>query len=231
MLRRIAALSAVLLWAAPARAQDLAELCRGLMRPPVGAWSQFRVAGGRAAGATMRMSVVGSESRGDTTLLWLEFAARGMPLGLPDSSADTLLIVNKLLVTGFGPGMAQPREHVMKLGGAPAMTMPVGAGSPGAQPLQDCSDGKVLGWSSVTVPGGTFRAMHVQDANGQSDAWVAPDLPFGLVKVTMGSDPTDSGQMVLVGHGTDAKSQITETPRPYDPQLLMQLLMGGKRNN
>jgi hypothetical protein len=234
MLRRIAAASAVMLCTVPAaRAQDLAALCRGLTHPPVGAWSQYSMVGGRGNGASMRMSVVGSETRGDTAYLWLEFAVRGMPMGLSAGAGDTLAIVNQLLVTGFGPGMAEPREHVMKFGSAPAMTMPVGlarAGAPGSSTMQDCTDGKVLGWESVTVPAGTFRALHVQNAEGKGDSWVVPDLPFGLVKAATGGEAEDSGQMVLVGHGMDAKSQITEAPRPYDPQLLMQMMMGGERH-
>ena len=232
MLRRIAAASAIALSAVSgARAQDLATLCRQVMHPPVGAWSQYSMVGGRAGGATMRMAVVGAETRADTAFLWLELAVRGMPLGLPDSSSDTVAIINKLLVTGFGPAMGEPHEHIMKFGSAPAMTMPVGqahgADAPGSTTMQDCTDGRVLGWESVTVPAGTFRAVHVQNAEGKADAWVVPDLPFGLVKAVTGGAEEDSGQMVLTGHGMGARSQITETPRPYDPQLLMQLMMGG----
>ena len=229
MLRRIAAASALALCAVPAvRAQDLAAVCRRVMHPPVGAWSQFQIVGGRSHGGGMRLSIVGTETRRDTAYLWLEFAMRGMPVG--GDGRDTLTVVNKLLVAGFGPGMTEPREHIIKFGSAPAMTMPVDrAGGPAAGPsmMQDCTDGKVVGWESVTVPAGAFRALHVQDEEGKGDSWVVPDLPFGLVKGAMGGDADDSGQMVLVGHGTGAKSQITETPRPYDAQLLMQLMMGG----
>jgi hypothetical protein len=233
MLFRIAAASAVLLCAVPAaRAQDLAALCRGLAHPPVGAWAQYSMVGGRAGGATMRLSIVGTETHGDTSYLWLEIAVRGMPLGMPGGAGDTLSIVNKMLVSGYGPGMAEPRAHVMKFGSAPAMTMPVGQGhgaTPGARTMQDCGDGKVVGWERVTVPAGTFRAVHVQNAEGKGDSWVVPNLPFGLVKAATAGAEGDSGQMVLVSHGTGARSQITEAPRPYDAQLLMQLMMSGAR--
>ncbi len=235
MVRRIAAAAAITLFAVPAaRGQDLASLCRQVMHPPVGAWSQYAMVGGRAGGTTMRMSVVGTETRGDTSFLWLELTVNGAPMGLAGGSGDTISIINKMLVTGFGPEMSQPREHIMKFGGAPAMTMPVGQGpgadAPGSTTMRSCTDGKVLGWESVTVPAGTFRAVHVQDADGKADSWIVPGLPFGLVRAATGGQEGDSGQMVLTGHGAGAKSQITEAPRPYDPQLLMQMMMGGVRH-
>jgi len=230
MLRRSLAASAALLLAAPAaRAQDLAAICRRVVRPPVGAWSEFRVIGGQGGGATLRMAVVGTETHGDTSYLWLEFAAHGFPLGQSEGGrADTLSVINRMLVPGFGPGMAEPRAHVMKFDGAPAMEMPMGRShgerAPGANSLEDCARGKVVGWESVTVPAGTFRALHVTNADGGNDSWVVPDLPFALVKAGVGA-ADDSGRMELVAHGMGAKSQITETPRPYDPQLFIQMLM------
>lgn len=234
MLRRLATASALLLLAAPAaRAQDLAEICRRVMRPPVGAWSQYTMVGGSARGATMRVSAVGTETHADTSLLWLEFAVRAIPAGAPDSSSDTISVVNKLLVTGFGPGMSEPHAHILKFGSAPAMTMPVGQGpgadTPGSTTMQDCAGGKVLGWESVTVPAGTFRAVHLQNAEGKADAWIVPDLPFGLVKAATSGEEGDSGEMVLTAHGMGANSLIAEAPRPYDPQLLIQLMTGGGR--
>ncbi len=230
MLRRIAALSAVLLAAVPAaRAQDLAAVCRQIMHPPVGAWAAYRMVGGRGDGTTMRMSVVGRATRNDSAFLWLEFVARGLQMGLPGTGSDTLTLINKVLVPGFGPGMAEPREHIMKFGSAPAMTMPEGRRGPGAPTsgLHDCGGGKVVGWEHVTVPGGSFRALHVQDAEGKGDSWVVPDLPFGVVKAASG----DSGSMELTGHGMGAKDAITEAPRPYDAQLMMRMLMqaGGRQ--
>jgi hypothetical protein len=228
MLRRIAAASAVLLCAVPAaRAQDLAAVCRQIMHPSQGAWVEYRMVGGRAGGMTIRMSVVGRASRGDSAFVWLEFAARGIPIPMKDVRGDTLVVINKMLVADYGPEMAVPREHIMKFGSAPAMTMPPTQQSPGeATPaLHHCGDGKVVGWEHVTVAGGTFRALHVQGPEGTGDSWVAPDLPFGVVKAVT----ADSGLMELTAHGTGARSQITEAPRPYDAQLLMQLMMSGMR--
>jgi len=229
MLRRIAAASAALLLAVPAvRAQDLTDLCRKAMRPPAGAWSRFRLEGGRENGATVRMAIVGSESHGDTTYLWVETAARGFRMGGPRGGAgggDTVTMISKMLVAGIGPGMASPRTVVMKLGSVPAMEMPMhapaGRSTPGQDALRDCANAKVVGWESVTVPAGTFRALHVQNSNGRGDSWVVPELPFAVVKVTTG----DSSRMVLLAHGMGARSEITEAPRPFDPALFGQMMM------
>ena len=212
MLRRTAAAAFVVLLAVPvARAQNLAEICRRQENPPVGAWSEFRVVGGPNDGATERLAVVGTETRADTSYQWIEFSAHGYRMS---GSGDTTSVVMKGLARGGWAGMAQPRELIMKIGTAPAMEMPVGGPDSGSGSLDDCANSKVVGWESVTVPAGTFRALHIQDDSGGGDAWVVPDLPFGMIKGGMGGTPGDSGQMVLVAHGMGAKSAITETPRP-----------------
>ena len=230
MSRRMLVAAGVLLGAvAPAvRAQDLADLCRRVAQPPVGAWSEYRATGGgRVPFSSMRMAVTGQETRGGVSYIWLEFSAHGITMG---DGGDTVSMVNRMLVRGFGPNMSDPVAAVMKLGSAPAMQMPVnapgggGPGSPGSSSLKDCTSSKVVGWESVTVPAGTFRALHVQDAEGGGDTWVVPDLPFGVVKSGSWGESGDSGQMVLAAHGMGARSEITETPRPYDPQAFMQLM-------
>jgi hypothetical protein len=234
MLRRIAAASACVLFTVPAlRAQNLTDICQRVMRPPVGAWSRFRVEGGRENGATVRMAVVGTEEHGDTTYLWLEMEMHGVPMGGSRGEAagagDTVTVISKTLVRGFGPGMAGPREVVIKWGTMPAMAMPmngprVGGPAPGSEALRNCERGRIVGWESVTVPAGTFRALHVQDENGGGDMWIQPDLPFALIKTEKESG-ANAQNLVLVAHGTGARTAITETPQPFNPQAFMQMMM------
>jgi len=66
----------------------------------------------------------------------------------------------------------------------------------------------VVGWEQVTVPAGTFRALHIKSADDKTEAWVVPDLYFAMVKATM-----HEGSLELTAKGADAKSSITETPR------------------
>jgi len=225
---RVVVATAVALLAAPsARAQDIRALCEKVLHPPVGSWSEFRASGGSGTARTMRFSVVGRETHGDTAYLWLEFAARGLGMGETHGAMDTMSVITKLLAPSFGSGLERARAHVMKIGSMPAMEMPVSNRSADASSsmLEDCQKSQVVGWEQVTVPAGTFRALHVRDAESRTDTWVDPDLPFGVVK---GGAANDSDSVELVAHGMGAKSQITETPRPYDPRLFMQMLQGGR---
>ncbi|HWZ28099.1 MAG TPA: hypothetical protein VNX15_06050 [Gemmatimonadales bacterium] len=228
MLKPVAVVAALSLAVAPLHAQDLVALCKQLSHPDVGAWSAYQFVGGREDGATMKLSVVGGESHGDTSYLWIEMAMAGMQ----GANGQKISAVSKMLVASFGPGMSHPRAMVFKFGTAPAMTMPMGgpmaqmAGSDRTG-IEKCGQGKSLGWENVTVPAGTFHALHVQDADGHGDYWVMPSMSLGLIKAQTGSERSD---LVLTGHGTGAKDAITETPVPFNPAILMQM-MGGQTSH
>jgi len=229
MLRPAALFAALSLAAASVHAQDLVALCKQMSHPPVGAWSSYRMVGGQDDGATMRLSVVGTETHGDTAYLWIEWALAGMN----GPNGQKISMMSKMLVPGFGPGMSSPRTMIMKFGNSPAMTMPADGpmskmGSQDKTGIEKCGQGKSLGWESVTVPGGTFRALHVQDADGTGDVWVMPAMALGLIKVTPGNG--HGSTMVLTDHGTGAKTAITETPVPFNPAVLMQM-MGGRTSH
>ena len=72
-----------------------------------------------------------------------------------------------------------------------------------------CQEMDVVGWEQVTVPAGSFRALHVKHAAEQTDAWLIGDLYFGLLRATL----KDGSSLELTGKGADAKSSITETPQ------------------
>jgi hypothetical protein len=221
---RIVVASAVALFLAqPARAQDLRAVCQKAFHPPVGAWSEFRSTGGSHSGA-MRMAVVGKETRGGQDFYWLEFSMHGFRMGEEPGPMDTMTVISKFLAPGFGPEIGQARVRIMKFGSLPAMEMSEHGPAPESSPsmLDNCARGRVVGWEQVTVPAGTFRALHVKDPDDGSDTWIDPDLPFAVVK---GADPSDSTTVELISHGMGAKTQITETPRPFDPQVFMQMMM------
>lgn len=230
MLHRIATAAAVALFAVPAaRGQDLVAICQRAMHPAVGAWARYKLVGGREDGTTLRMAIVGHETREGARYLWVEVAARAVRTG--PGGGDTLSMISKMLVPSFGVGSDQVRTRIVKIGSARPMEMPAtqsrGAGTPGTDMLAQCRTAKVIGWERVTVPAGTFRALHIQNPANQSDQWVDPDLPLALVKGTSGG--SDQHQMVMLAHGTGAKSQVTGTPQPFNAQLMMQMMMGGAR--
>jgi hypothetical protein len=74
-----------------------------------------------------------------------------------------------------------------------------------------CSSQKMtrIGEESVTVPAGTFHTIHYRNTDSGNEVWVSTSIPFGMVKNHMAR----GGDIVLTGMGTDAKSQITETPQ------------------
>ncbi len=233
MPRRLVAAAAVasvavpvtLLIAPAARAQDLSAICERAIHPAVGAWSEFRLTGGRDSPTSMRVAVVGRESRGGTSYLWLEVEARGMVMG--PGNGRPVTVISKALVPDLDRGMGHAAARIMKFGDQPAMEMPAERSrempSPGSDVLSGCRSAKVVGWERVTVPAGTFRALHVKDAHGGGDTWVDPDLPLAVVK---GASHEGQSDMELTAHGTGAHSRITEKPRPWDPMAFRQMMMG-----
>ncbi|HWH02173.1 MAG TPA: hypothetical protein VN674_00660 [Gemmatimonadales bacterium] len=228
MLRPAAVAAAFSLVVAPLHSQDLVALCKQMSHPAVGSWSSFKVVGGNDDGATLKISVIGTESHGDTAYLWFEMAMAGFGAGRGEKFSG----MSKMLVPGFGPGMQSPRAMILKLGSAPAMTMPMD-GPMGRMTGGDrtgfskCGEGKSLGYADVTVPAGTFHALHIQDADG-SDIWVMPSMALGLIKVTKVNSA--NGEMVMTGHGSGAKDELTEKPVPFNPAILMQM-MGGQNSH
>jgi hypothetical protein len=231
MLRRLAAAAAVASAVVPAmlvtaaRAQDLSAICERAIHPSVGAWSEFRMTGGRQEGSSFRMAVVGKESRDGTPYVWIEAEIHGIVMG--PGSGHPITVITKALVPDLDHGMGQARERIMKIGDQPAMEMPASqshvAPTPGSDILSGCRSAKVIGWERVTVPAGTFRALHVQDARGNGDTWVDPDLPLAVVK---GTSHGGQSSMELTAHGSGARTRITGKPRPWDPMAFRQMMMG-----
>lgn len=221
--RVVSVLSALVLVLTPLRAQNLVAICRQMSHPPVGSWATFKIIGGSSDGATLKMSIVGSESHGDSTYLWVEMAMNGLEGGRGQKFSG----MSKELVGGVGPGLTRPRQVILKIGNGPAMTMPVG-GPMGQMAGGDrtgfarCGEGKSLGYADVTVPAGTFHALHVQDKDA-AEMWVMPNLALGLIKATrLGG----GGDLVMTGHGSGAKDELTEAPVPFNPAILMQMMDG-----
>ena len=157
----------------------------------------------------MRMAIVGQETANGTPHYWYELKM----------SSQRGNMIMQALVPGWPYDQGQIAGMIMKAGDRPAMRLPSqmigmmsrrpGGSSPARDLLKECTSAEVVGTESVTVPAGTFDALHLHATAGQqADVWVSPDVPFGLVRMK-GAD----GEMELTGKGTDATSSITETPQ------------------
>jgi hypothetical protein len=202
------ALGALAAFPLPAQSPtELADVCKVLGDAKPGQWASFDGTGSAGVGK-LRLAVVGSERSGDSTLYWFEVTFTGKD---PGKSG-----VVQILTASLAAGLESPRALVFKVGPQPAMRLSGEmAGMMGKQGRQNtsafdwagrCSGAHVVGWESVTVPAGTFRALHMTTDDG-GEVWASRDVPFGLVK-THGKQ----GDLALTGRGADAKSSITETP-------------------
>ena len=201
----------MLLAASPLAAQDKEKICTDLQNRPmrVGEWADYRWKGGRADGSTMRMALVGTEAVAGKPNYWYEIAFNDATRG------KTIL---QVLVPGFGFQASSIHGLIMKSGTEPAMRMPeqmvqMMAGqmdrSFEADFTRKCQQMTVVGWEQLTVPAGTFRALHIKDTAEHTEAWLVPDVYFALARAQL----KDGSSMELTGKGTDAKSSITETPQ------------------
>lgn len=208
----VAALLAVLPPAAGA--QDKDKICRDVQNRPmtVGQWASYTWTGGPMDGGNMRFAIVGTEAQGGVTYYWYEMA-----IDDPKHAAKGKTIM-QMLVPGLAYGAGGLRAMVMKSGSDPAMRMPdqmvsmMGsriASNITAEISRSCLEMELVGWEDVTVPAGTFHALHVRNAREQTEAWLRPELYFGMVKVVT----KDGAVMALAAYGAGAKSSITETPR------------------
>lgn len=188
-------------------ATDLAGVCQAVGDAKPGQWASFD-ATGRSEGGKLRLAVVGAERSGDTTLSWFEVNVAAKD---PNHSG-----VIQILAPSLAAGTAAAHSVIVKWGSQPAVKvsgqMASMMGEKGGQNNSvfdwagRCKSAHVVGWESVTVPGGTFRALHVTTDDG-TEVWASRDVQFGLVRLR-GKD----GELALAARGVDAKSSITEKP-------------------
>ena len=200
-----------LLAASPLVAQDKEKVCTDLLNRPmrVGEWADYRWKGGRSDGSTMRMALVGTEAVAGKPNYWYELvfndATRGktiLQLLVPSLDVQSSSIHALILKSGTEPAMRMPQQMVQMMAGQMDKNF-------GANFTRKCQQMTAVGWEQITLPAGAFRALHVQDTGEQTDAWIVPDLYFGIARAQL----KDGSAMELTGKGAGAKSSITETPQ------------------
>jgi hypothetical protein len=122
-----------------------------------------------------------------------------------------------MLVSGNPTDQKNIKRLIVKTGNEPAVEMPVEM----MQASEDQAEkGKTIdkGTESIKVPAGTFTARHIQYQFEElvEDTWIHKDVsPYGVVK-----SKSKDFEMVLLGYGTGAKTQITEKPQKFEmPQM------------
>jgi hypothetical protein len=178
---------------------------RGEFKPVVGGWSEYQMTSKSEGSVKMKVAIVGKEGEA----YWYETVMEGGRQGKN---------IVKMLVSGNPDDQKNIKRMIFKQGNEPAMEMPVTMMQQSAK--GQAQSGKVIdkGTETIKVPAGTFKAQHsqYQDAEGVVDTWMYKEVsPYGMIKSV--SKDTD---MVLIGYGTGAKTQITETPQPAEmPQI------------
>ncbi len=196
----------------PLAAQTAAEACAALSRITVGQWAEYKLTGQESAGvpSQIRFAIVGTEAVTGKEHYWHEMKM--------ETGMGTMII--QVLVPGYPYDQVQIQGAIMKMGDQPAMRMPAqmlgmmqsqGGDDLARDIAQKCGEAETVGWESVTVPAGTFRALHLRttDDGDVSEVWISTDIPFGMVKL---SGPQGT-EMLLLGQGKDATSSITEKPQ------------------
>ncbi len=185
--------------------------------PVIGQWAEYLMTSKDEEPVTIRISVVGKED----DAYWYEMQM---------TSEEDGGFVTKMLVSGDPGDQDGMKRLIIKAGDEPAIEMPIGMGMGGGMMggmgggmMGDQPEGEVeepdvtpsdLGMETVTVPAGTFKAHHwrIESDELRFDMWQAENVgPYGTVKST-----SDDFEMVLTGHGDDAKSIITEEPEKFE---------------
>jgi hypothetical protein len=173
-------------------------------KPVLGGWAEYQMTQQEEPPFKMKIAIVGKE--GDA--YWYETVIDTKEQGRS---------ISKMLVTGNPDDQKNIKRMIVKMGDEPAVEMPL-------QMMQGSKDegqeGKTIdkGMETVKVPAGTFAARHIQYQYEDlvEDTWLHKDIsPYGVVK-----SQSKDFELILLGYGTEAKTQITETPQKYEmPQM------------
>jgi hypothetical protein len=192
-------------FAAPGRAQD--NCLAQIKLPTVGRWAEYKALYNKKDPYTVRYAVIGTEQRGGKKMEWVELKMTG-------ENQDHNMVY-QMLVPGSLTEMGNVEDIVFKTGSRPAMKMNgmmlnMIRGQLQKQNLYSevCKDVTLVGKEKVAVPAGQFEAQHYHSAKYDADSWVAPSIPFSLIKAS-----GENHQMELTAQGDGAKSSITEKPQ------------------
>lgn len=190
-----------------ALAQDMAALCADIEQAEAGDWAEYETSTPQGE-STMRMALL-AEGAADDPGQWFEISAdvngqnstvQVLAGEWPYAPEDVQAVVVKM---GAQPAMRVPDQMLGQMRGQ--MATPMG------QLATVCSDSELMASESVETPAGTFDAYRIRPPattpETEADVWLSTEVPFGIVR-----SEGNGGSMVLIAHGNDATSSITETP-------------------
>jgi hypothetical protein len=180
----------------------------GFWNPIVGEGAEYAMQPQKGEKTDMQITIVGKESVDGKDAYWYEMSFNH---GKGQMIVKTLMVLN-------GADTHSSRM-IMQMPGRPPMEMPTQMmhqdRSPQTADIR--TDAEDLGSETITVPAGTFTCRHYRTKSG-GEVWISEKVsPYGLVK----SKSNDSS-MELTKVITGAKDQITGTPQPFSPQMMMQ---------
>jgi hypothetical protein len=197
----------VLLLAAAGGLSAQANCLEHIQLPEVGRWAEYKAVYNQKEPYTIRYAVIGTETREGKTLQWVEMQMTG--------EKKDRNIIYQMLVPGSLTEMDQVQEIVFKPGDQPAMKMDgmmmnMIRGQLEKQSFYDklCKGVSLVGKERISVPAGRFETLHFHSAEYGADSWLAPDIPFSVVK-SVGKQY----RMELTAEGDGARSSITEEPQ------------------
>ena len=180
----------------------------GFWNPIVGEGAEYSMQSAKGDKTDMQIAVVGKESVDGKDAYWYETSF---------NRGSGQMIMKQLMVLN-GPD-TQISRMIMQMPGRPPMEMPTQMMHQDRTPqtADVRTGGEDLGSETITVPAGTFTCQHYRAKSG-GEVWVSQKVsPYGLVK----SKSNDSS-MELIKVISGAKDQITGTPQPFNPQMMMQ---------
>jgi hypothetical protein len=190
-----------------ALAQDLGTICADIEQAEAGDWAEYETTTPQGS-ATMRMALL-SEGAAPDPGEWFEMSA------VVNGESNTV----QLLADDWPFAPEDVQAVVLKAGAQPAMRIPdqmLGQmrgqmATPMGELSLVCAESELVDTQSIETPAGTFDAYHIRppstNPDVEAEVWLSSDVPFGIVR-SVGS----GGSMVLIAHGSDATSTITETP-------------------
>ncbi len=180
----------------------------GFWNPVVGEGAEYSIQSQKGEKTDMQITVVGKESVDGKDAYWYEMSF--------NRGKGQMIIKHLTVLNGAD---TQISRMVMQMPGMPPMEMPTQMMHQDKSPqTADIRSGaQDLGSDTITVPAGTFVCQHYKTKSG-GEVWISQKVsPYGLVK-----SKSDDSSMELVKVITGAKDQITGTPQPFNPQMMMQ---------